>query len=767
MKVLIIGGGGREHALAWKLAQSPQVSEIYVSPGNAGTNWEAQRARARCVNLDLKDTDDWLAFAQQAKVELTIVGPEQHLATGIVNRFQAAGLNIFGPSQAAALLESSKAFGKSFMTDFGIPTAGYRVFEDYESAQTYIIAMNKPLVVKADGLAAGKGVMVCEQTEEALDAARRILKAREFGLAKAVVEERLLGEELSVLAFCDGHTARLMPPARDHKRALDRDQGENTGGMGVYAPVPGIDAAFQERVRVEVLQRTVDGMKTRGTPYVGVLYAGLMLTEQGYSVLEFNARLGDPETQALLPLLESDLLPILLACLNGTLAQTQIVWRPQTCAVVVAASGGYPGKHKTGYPIYGIQGESHVTEAMIFHAGTAQRDNQVVTAGGRVLAVAALGGDLTTASSRAYGLLRTLQFENMHYRQDIGHLSAQMPAGTSAYAAAGVNIDSGNRATRLMSSYVKATYGPQVLAGIGAFGGLYDVGSFKQMRHPVLVASTDGVGTKTKVASRLNRWDGLGADIVNHCVNDILVQGARPLFFLDYVASSRLDPEHIATVVQGVAAACQKIGCALLGGETAELPGVYQTGEIDLVGTIIGVVERHQIIDGARIQAGDVILGLASAGLHTNGYSLARQALDSLDWVEYRTELQASVADILLTPHRSYLNQVRRLQEAGVDLRGLAHITGGGLIENPPRILPADMGAIIRRGTWQIPPIFSLIQRLGRVEPAEMFRVFNMGLGMLAIVPPSDVSKARDALRGDVAVVGEVVHGRHEVNIVW
>jgi phosphoribosylformylglycinamidine cyclo-ligase len=336
----------------------------------------------------------------------------------------------------------------------------------------------------------------------------------------------------------------------------------------------------------------------------------------------------------------------------------------------------------------------------------------------------------------------------------------------SAYSRAGVNLDAGNRATQLMAEAVKSTYGPEVLAGIGAFGGLYDASSLKSMAAPVLVASTDGVGTKTMVAARLNRWDTIGRDLVNHCVNDILVQGAKPLFFLDYVASSRLNPEQIAAIVSGVATACREAGCALLGGETAEMPGVYESGEIDLVGTIIGAVDRQALIDGSRIQPGDIILGLPSTGLHTNGYSLARNALESLDWEAPLPELDQSPGDVLLATHRSYLDPISRLQMANVDLRGLAHITGGGLIDNPPRILPPGVGAVIRRGTWPEPPIFGLIQRSGEIDSAEMFRVFNMGLGMLAIVPPNQVAAAQNTLPGDVYVVGEIASGQSEVMIV-
>lgn len=342
-----------------------------------------------------------------------------------------------------------------------------------------------------------------------------------------------------------------------------------------------------------------------------------------------------------------------------------------------------------------------------------------------------------------------------------------MTINESAYKRAGVDIAAGSRATELMKAAVQATLGPEVLAGIGAFGGLFDISALKEMERPVLVASTDGVGTKTKVAAAMNQWGTIGQDLVNHCINDILVQGGRPLFFLDYVASARLSPEQVAEVVGGMAAACQQAGCALLGGETAEMPGVYMPDEIDVVGTIVGVVDYAQIIDGTRIQEGDLILGLPSTGLHTNGFTLARQALETVDWHLPHPELdKMTPGEALLKVHRPYLRQVNELKAAGIDIRGMAHITGGGLIDNPPRIIPKGLGANLRWGTWPVPPIFRLIQHLGQISDAEMCHVFNMGLGMLVIVPADQVKKAHQMLSDEAYIVGEIVAGKSGVSIV-
>ncbi len=325
-----------------------------------------------------------------------------------------------------------------------------------------------------------------------------------------------------------------------------------------------------------------------------------------------------------------------------------------------------------------------------------------------------------------------------------------------AYAAAGVDIDAGNRAVDLMREAVRSTYGPEVLLGIGAFGGLYDAGRLRGMRAPVLVGSTDSVGTKTVVGVAMNSYETLGWDIVNHCINDILVQGAEPLFFLDYIAAPALDPEVIARIVEGVAAACREADCAILGGETAELPGVYAPGKIDLVGTIVGLVERDDIIDGSTIVPGDVLIGLPSSGLHTNGYSLVRSIFGSKTYSEYSDLLGRPLGEVLVEPHRSYLQYVRALRRVAA-VKGLAHITGGGFPDNISRILPAETGAVVRRRAWQVPQLFRLIERVGCVDHDEMYRVFNMGIGMVAVFASNDVDAALAAWDGEATIIGQVV----------
>jgi phosphoribosylamine--glycine ligase len=415
MKILILGAGGREHALAWKLRQSPRVTEVYCAPGNGGIS-----EMATCVPLKLAEQEALVAFAKEQAIDLTVVGPDDALAAGIVDRFEAEGLRIFGPSQAAARVESSKVFAKEFMQRHGIPTAASGHFTDSTLAQEFAARMSLPVVVKADGLALGKGVIIAETHAEAAAAIRQIMDERRFGDAgrAVVIEEFLQGPEVSIHALVDGGSYLLFPSAQDHKRAQDGDLGLNTGGMGTYSPVPQLGAALELEVREQVLERFLAGLKADGIRYRGMLFPGLILTAAGPRVLEFNCRFGDPETQVLLSRLETDLLDLLEACLDGTLARQTPRWREGAAVCVIAASGGYPDAYETGKPIQGLAGAAR--EAVVFHAGTRLQDGVFLTAGGRVLGVTATGADLGEARERAYRATREIAFEGMHYRRDIG-----------------------------------------------------------------------------------------------------------------------------------------------------------------------------------------------------------------------------------------------------------------------------------------------------------------------------------------------------------
>ncbi|MBI4285525.1 MAG: phosphoribosylamine--glycine ligase [Chloroflexi bacterium] len=416
MKILVIGGGAREHALVWKLAQSPKVKEIYAAPGNAGTAPIAQN-----LNVAATDIAALLKTAREKQIDLTVVGPEAPLAEGIVDRFRDAGLPIFGPSQKAAAIESSKVFAKDLMQKHGIPCARSASFDSYSEAKAYLEKQAPPVVVKADGLAAGKGVVVATSISEALVALDDFMAKKTLGRAgdRIIIEECLAGREMSAFAFTDGETVVPMLPACDYKRVFDGDRGPNTGGMGSYSPPPFYTAALAEKVTGTIMVPTVRAMAKEGRPYKGVLYGGLMLTADGPKVLEFNARFGDPETQVVLPLLKTDLADIMLAVVDNRLGQLKVEWRDGACVGVVLASGGYPGSYKTGLPVNGL--DSLDEDILVFHAGTKlDAAGQVVTNGGRVLTVVATGQTIAEAREKVYNNIPRLHFEGCHYRRDVG-----------------------------------------------------------------------------------------------------------------------------------------------------------------------------------------------------------------------------------------------------------------------------------------------------------------------------------------------------------
>jgi phosphoribosylamine--glycine ligase len=417
MKVLVVGSGGREHALVWKMSKSPRVKKLYCAPGNAGIEDIAE-----LVDVQPGDLDGLARFARGERVDLTVVGPEVPLVAGIVDRFERDGLRVFGPSKRAAELEGSKVFAKNLMRKHGIPTADYQVFEDLDRATAHIEEQGAPIVVKADGLAAGKGVVVCKTVEDAVATVKSMLVDGAFGEAgkRVVVEECMVGEEASILALTDGKTIAPLASSQDHKAAYDGDKGPNTGGMGAYSPAPVVTESVMEQIVKEVLVPTVHAMGKADRPFKGVLYAGIMVTSQGPRVLEFNTRMGDPETQPLIMRLDTDLVDLFDAAVEEKLDEQELRWLDRASVCVVLASGGYPGAYEKGKPISGLEEAAKVPETMVFHAGTTRKGGQVVTAGGRVLGVTSLGTDVKQAIERAYQAVDKISWDGMQYRKDIG-----------------------------------------------------------------------------------------------------------------------------------------------------------------------------------------------------------------------------------------------------------------------------------------------------------------------------------------------------------
>jgi len=743
MRILVLGSGGREHAMAHALAGAGDT--VFVAPGNGGT----PRRRA----VDPCDPAQVVALCRDEKIDLVLIGPESALAAGVSDALREAGLKVFGPSREAARLETSKSLCRAFAARHGLPSPSNATFAGPRAAaeaKAWADAQSFPVVVKADGLASGKGVVVPETGAERDAAIARLAKS-----GPILLEERLSGPEVSLLVFTDGKTVAAMPPAQDHKRIHEGDRGPNTGGMGAYAPTTVCPPEMVENILATIIRPTIAGLADEGTPYVGVLYAGLMMTAAGPKLIEYNCRFGDPEAQALLSLLETPLRDIALACAEGRLADLAVRWRDGSACTVVLAARGYPEKPVTGDIITGLDRASAHEGVRLDHAGTAEADGAVVTAGGRVLGVTATGSNLEEARARAYAAAREIAFPGSQFRRDIGWRELARTAGS--YAASGVDIDEGNRAVGLLKKKVEATQSAGVLGGIGSFGGALDASALKKFAHPVLLATTDGVGTKVMLASAAGRYDTIGHDIVNHCIDDVLVQGARPLFFLDYIASSKLDADQVADVVTGMAQACEAAGCALLGGETAEMPGVYAPGAFDIAGTLVGVVERAEMLPHRALVAGDLLVGIASNGPHTNGYSLLRKVFEWLPMETVPPGFDVPLGEALLRPHRNYLPVLDALLRDG-SAKALAHITGGGLPDNLPRVLPNGIDAVIRLGSWPVPPLFRLVRELTvGMSDDELYRTLNMGVGMVVVCSPVELERVRSLIPEESWVIGELV----------
>ncbi|OAD53342.1 Trifunctional purine biosynthetic protein adenosine-3 [Eufriesea mexicana] len=600
--VLLIGGGGREHVIAWKLSQSSYVNKIYVSPGNSGIS---SVDKVSLIKLNVKDNKEVALWSKNNKIDLVVIGPEEYLANGLVDELKNVGINCFGPQKTASKIEADNA---------PFPA----------------------LVIKASGLAAGKGVLVAENKKEACKAIDEILTDKKFGSAgdSIVVEELLEGEEISVLAFTDGKTIIPMAPVQDHKRIFNGDTGLNTGGMAI------------------------DGLAQEQIPFI-----------------EFNCRFGDPETQVILPLLKSDLFNIMKACCDGTLTESQIVWEENLFAVgVILASRGYPISSSKGQVITGIDNVLSKTNQFIFHSGTdISPKGELLTNGGRVLITVSLAPTLALAAAKATYAAQSISFEGKQFRTDIAHKGIArsiLHHGQLTYKSSGVNIEAGDLLVSAIKPISCSTKRLGTMGSIGSFGGLFDLKAIGY-KDPILVSGTDGVGTKLKIAFECKEHNTVGIDLVAMCVNDILAHGAEPLYFLDYFACGNLDVNVARDVISGISEGCKQAGCSLIGGETAEMPDMYSNGEYDLAGFSVGAVERNDLLPRIdSIKQGDIIIGLPSSGVHSNGF----RVISAL-----RTNL----------------------------VKAFAHITGGGLTENIPRILPDDMGVILNAKMWRIQPIFA------------------------------------------------------------
>jgi phosphoribosylamine--glycine ligase/phosphoribosylformylglycinamidine cyclo-ligase len=773
LNILVIGNGGREHAIVWKLAQSASVNQIFVAPGNGGTQVNEKVKNVPELSGSPKDFEGLAKFAVDNNINLVIPGPEQPLVDGISTVFQKIGIPVFGPSAKAAVMEGSKAFSKVFMDKHNIPTAKFKNFDNVEDARKHIESIDYKMVLKADGIAAGKGVLIPNTKQEALEGLKEIMVTKAFGNAgnEIVIEEFLEGDELSILTITDGYSFFNLPAAQDHKRIGDGDQGLNTGGMGAYAPAPVATSSVLKKIDELVIKPTIDGMRKDGYPMCGVLFTGIMLTPEGEpKVLEYNVRFGDPETQTVLPLLtdDTDLAQVMLACAEHRLDSVKInVKTNMFSTTVVMAAGGYPEAYGKGDE---ITIKTPLPEnTFIFHAGTAEKSGKVVTAGGRVIASTAIAPSLRASVDQAYVGVNHVSFDKKYNRTDIAHRafrdseSAFRKAVT--YADSGVSVDNGNLFVEKIKAKVKSTARPGADSDIGGFGGLFDLKEAGfDGPNTLLVAATDGVGTKLRVAQIMNIHDTVGIDLVAMNVNDLVVQGAEPLIFLDYFATGKLDLEVASQFVSGVADGCIQAGCALVGGETSEMPGMYDEGHYDTNGTAVGAVHKDKMLpQKSKMQPGNVLIGIKSDGIHSNGFSLVRRIIETSDY-EYEsiapwTSSGKTIGEEVLVPTKIYVKQL--LKSINDDLLlGLAHITGGGLVENVPRALPENLQAKVDMNSWQVPDIFKWLGKQGNVPFDDFLKTFNAGIGMVAIVESKNVDQVLKNLKAegeDAIVIGELV----------
>lgn len=612
------------------------------------------------------------------------------------------------------------------------------------------------------------------------DALRATMVDKQFGSAgsEVVFEEYLEGQELSFLSFVDGYTVKSLVPAQDHKQIFDNDQGPNTGGMGCYAPTPVASEELVQEVHRTILQPTIDGMRKERMPFKGLLFTGIMLTKDGPKVLEYNVRFGDPETQTLLPLMDGDLAEVMLACTNGYLDTVDVKCKSGNCVTVVAAAGGYPDSYKKGDPIT-IDAEAYEAEdTNIFHAGTSLDSGTLRTAGGRVLAATAVAPDLEMALSKAYNTMSKIHFEGIYYRKDIAHraLSHNSVSASSrkrlevplTYASAGVSIDAGTELVNRIKPLAASTRQFGTKSSIGGFGGQVDLAAAGYEQSPIISSGVDGVGTKSRLAIRMNKHDTIGIDLVAMVANDILTEGAEPLWLMDTMNMHQLDVETGVNIVAGVANGCIQANCNLAGGETAELGDIIKEGHYILDASCSGALRkgRKPLPWKEDMAKGDVLLGLPSSGPHSNGYSLIHKIVERshlafsspAPW-----DPSTSLGLSLLTPTKIYVRALLPLFEKDL-VKGAAHITGGGLVENLPRILPRGLQARVEATSWDVPAVFRWLKREGNVEKEEMARVFNMGIGMVLVVAEGLVTEVMEMLEGmgeEVVRIGGLV-GREE-----
>ena len=790
MSILIVGSGGREFAIALKLTQqdSDKILDIYYtgpSP-NAGLD---DLCINKCISPKTCNNDTILECVRKWNIHLVIVGPEQPLESGICDVLHDAGILCFGPKSKSAQIETSKGFARKLMYNCNLreycPKFIIVTPQNRTEYNTFVSELNGHFVVKPDGPQGGKGVKVSGDHFKTIDEGISYIEEILDNGQSVVVEEKLFGEEFSFMTFTDGISVKHTIPIKDYKRAYDNDLGPNTGSMGCVTGPNGMLWFLTEddiRLAKQINELVILYLQEHTHElYQGVIYGSFIKTKDGLKVIEYNARFGDPECVNLLTLLNSNLYDILLAVASQSLSSLDnIEFSPCASVFKYLVPLGYPNKPVKNEIV--SFNPNHFTNdkktTLIYGNISKSHENSYIELGSRTLGMICINDSIQEAAQNVNRNFEKLDIDKkslinhplqykeirgpLFYRKDIGYLLHKLsdetakvldmqeqngsggeisPIVSDAYAKAGVNIDEGNRVVKEIRSAVESTFTPLVCSEFGDFAGMIRVPKNTYCDDPyVLVASTDGVGTKSILVLETFGpeigYEMLGNDIVNHCINDVLVKGARPYLFLDYFGAHTIKAEHVKYFVQGVAKACKKVGCALLGGETAEMPAVYQNGHSEVSGTMVGIVKQSEIINGKQqIKEGDIVLGIPSSGPHTNGYTLIRKLVK-----EHNTP--KDMMEKLCATHRSYLDDFEDMINVGTKIHGLCHLTGGGFAENPKRILPS--GLDIKYEPFEYSDVFKYLQNIGNIPDQEMRKIFNCGIGMMVFVSPDDVNSLQE-----------------------
>lgn len=753
MNVLIIGSGGREYAICKKLHQSKCNLFYYGTHNNPGMD---EKALLLAVG-NLRDINKISQLALENKIDLVIVGPEIPLSLGLVDKLLQNNIKAIGPTQKMALIESSKKFARQLMfsNDMGkyCPNLLHIISPeyDYDKIKHVIetIMDQSKIVIKPDGICGGKGVMVqdvhFETKEEAIKYCSDLIAMQQYVL----IEEKLIGEEFTIMSFSDGVTLKHMIPVKDYKRLYDNDTGPNTGSMG---SITGYDGKLwfltDEDIEIshKINEDIIGLLKTlNGELYKGIIYGSFMKTiKKEIKVIEFNSRFGDPECINIMSLLETDLLDIFNAICNQELDKITLTFNKNASVFKYKVPTGYPDNGSKGEIIY-LNELSDLNNNMIYASMTKIEGNAYVTTGSRTFGIIGTGVDITQVCLDVNELMDKTE-STLFYRKDIGN------ALSLSYKSSGVNIEEKTKALKKIEKYITSTYNNDVISQFGDFAGIIRFGN-----NQSLITSTDGIGTKSILILEQygyqKGFEMLGNDLVNLNINDILVKGAQPLFFLDYFGCGKLDSNHLKYFIKGVTDACKKTGCALLKGETAQMPDIYCPDTFDLVGTIVGYCDESMIINSKNlIMENDVVIGLASNGPHTNGFSLIRKILDRTKLYE---NIGSQIIDSICAPHKCYYDDLKLLKTNQIEIHGLCHITGGGLTDNPSRVLPSEYD--IQYYDWKMNPVFDYLKQKGHLDDNEMKSTFNCGIGMMIIIPERELNKINKIDGFVYNVIGKVI----------